>query len=108
MLTSVKQVFVSLDRRLLESLLTILVLLTLAFMALPHSDFNGITAEDELAQGKLLPRLHLAMATVSTVGYGDIYPKSALARSICIIAQLMMMLEIHASLRDVYHERKTA
>ena len=106
MLSSVKQVFVGMDPRLLESLLTILVLLTLVLMLFPHSDFNGITEEDEKTQGKILPRFYLAISTVSTVGYGDISPKTAAARLVCIIAQLFMLLEIHSSLRTVYAERK--
>ena len=102
MIAPARQILVSIDRHLLASLVTIIVLLTAVFMFLPQSDFNGITTEDELKQGRLIPRLHLAMATVSTVGYGDVSPKSGLARLVCVAAQLLMMLEIHSSIRDIY------
>ena len=105
MLTPVKEVFVSLDRQLLKSILTILVLLTAFLMLLPNSDFNGIDTDDVSLIDRLISRLHLAMATVSSVGYGDIVPKSRMARFVCIIAQLMIMLELHTSIRDVYTAR---
>ena len=105
MLSSLKQVVVGLDRRMFESLLAILVLLTAALMLLPNDHFSGISDEDESIQGKLLPRLHLAMSTVSTVGYGDVVPRSPTARAICMVAQLLMMLEIHSSIRLALEDR---
>ena len=105
MLTPVKEVFVLSDRQLLKSILTILVLLTAFLMLLPNSDFNGIDTDDVSLIDRLISRLHLAMATVSSVGYGDIVPKSRMARFVCIIAQLMIMLEPHTSIRDVYTAR---
>ena len=101
MISSVKKVFVDLDMRLLQSILTILVLLTAILCYYDASHFNGIPGM-ETSSTKFINRLHLATATVSTVGYGDISPKSSEVRLICILAQILMMLELHTSVRNVY------
>lgn len=103
---STKKVFVSMDPRLLESLLTILVILTLALLTLDHTHFHGI--EDDTIVSRLVNRFFLAVSTVSTIGYDTVGPKTMLARSICIIAQLFMLMQVHTSLRGVYEERATS
>ena len=103
---STKKVFVSMDPRLLESLLTILVILTLALLTLDHTHFHGV--EDDTVVSRLVNRFFLAVSTVSTIGYDTVGPKTMLARSICIIAQLFMLMQVQTSLRGVYEDRATS
>lgn len=104
MFSSVKQVFVDIDKRLLQSVLTILVLLTMALSVFDQEHFRGISGVETLEQ-RIVNRLHLATATVSTVGYGDIAPKSMEVKLICIVAQILMMIEFQMTIRNVYEMR---
>ena len=68
---------------------------TLVLTFLDHTHFKGIEEEDDRDLfSKVKTRLYFSMTTLSTVGYGDIVPKSDIARSITIIMQLMIMLSI--------------
>jgi len=53
--------------------------------------FRGITQEeDETFSDKLFNRLYFTVVTSTTLGYGDVTPKSKMARSIVIIYMLAM------------------
>lgn len=61
-----------------------------AFTSFLGSDhFHGI--EDERFDERFLNRFYFVMTTLSTVGYGDVSPKSPLAKGISI-AMMMTLL----------------
>jgi len=62
---------------------------------LDHRHFKGIDEEDDRDLfSKVKTRMYFSMTTLSTVGYGDIVPKSDVARFITLIMQMMVMLSI--------------
>ena len=56
--------------------------------------FNGINDIEKSIITKVVNRFYLTTTTFSTVGYGDINPKSTVAKSIIISLQLVMIFEI--------------
>ena len=58
-----------------------------------HTHFNGIAAdEDDSMISIFVTRLYFTMTTVSTIGYGDITPKSIKVRCATIFLQLIVTL----------------
>tara|TARA_B110000908_G_C10234295_1_gene442403 strand:- start:112 stop:459 length:348 start_codon:yes stop_codon:yes gene_type:complete len=58
-----------------------------------HEDWNGIEEEDDdTILSKLFNRFYFAMTTSTTVGYGDISPKSTKARCIVMTHFLFILM----------------
>ena len=62
---------------------------------LDHTHFNGIDEfHDKDLLNKFRTRLYFSNNDFSTIGYGDISPKSDIARTICILIHFMVILSI--------------
>ena len=59
-------------------------------------DWSGMDAADDSLGTKLFNRLYFTMTTNSTVGYGDITPKSRRARSLVMLHFLVVFTNIIA------------
>jgi hypothetical protein len=67
-----------------------------------ETHFNGIKKEeDEKFTDKLFNRLYFSMVTVTTLGYGDVSPKSKKARSITMGFLLLMFLGIFGIFTEI-------
>ena len=57
-------------------------------------DWNGMDDEKDTFMVKIFKRFYFSMTTMSTVGYGDISPKSIKARFLVIIHFIFVLFEI--------------
>ena len=62
--------------------------------------FNGMK-DDQGTKAKLLNRLYFATVTTSTLGYGDITPKSIKARSIVMGFSFLTILFMFSQLKSL-------
>jgi hypothetical protein len=69
-------------------LITLFTTLTLMYSAL---EFSGIDAEDDSGLKRVENRLYFVLTTLSSVGYGDIYPVSRRARMTAGAMMLVML-----------------
>jgi len=79
--------------RFVYFLLLLLALWVTLVVLCPEGEvhFRGITKEeDETFSDKLFNRLYFTVVTSTTLGYGDVTPKSKVAKSIVIIYMLVM------------------
>jgi hypothetical protein len=67
---------------------------TIVLSFFDNSHFNGIHDIEQSLFTKIFNRFYLITTTFSTVGYGDISPKSKTTKSIIISLQLLMIFEI--------------
>jgi conjugal transfer/entry exclusion protein len=74
-----------------------IVVTAAALMALDYSNFNGLEKEkgglNSMFQ-QYFDRLYFASTTFSTVGYGDITPKSNVAKFITILLQFVATIGV--------------
>jgi len=72
-----------------------------------YSNFNGIDKnEDKLLSDAFLNRFYFVLITFTTIGYGDITPKSKRARIITCLIILFLMISIlkaFDSIISTYH-----
>jgi hypothetical protein len=72
-----------------------IIICTILLCTIPYSEFSGIEEEeDDTLLKRVFNRLYLTTTTLSSVGYGDIYPKSIYARSIIIMMQIFIIFHI--------------
>ena len=64
-------------------------------------DWNGMDEEDDSIFKKLFNRLYFSMTTLSTVGYGDISPKSTKARTLVMFHFSFIILESMAVIMGI-------
>jgi len=76
-------------RALASRVLGVVVLFTFLTSLIGGDEFNGIGDEDTLTE-VVLNRAYFVLTTLSTVGYGDISPRTTKAR--CVTAAMMVML----------------
>lgn len=69
--------------------------------ALDTEDLAGLEAGTDSGANRLLNRAYFAASTVSTVGYGDVHPRSQLARGLVLVQQLIILLGGVAVLRSL-------
>jgi len=77
----------------LVSIATVVGAFTLLTLLMDPSHFNGLDDETSLAQ-RLVNRLYYVMATVSTVGYGDVSPKTPLAKLVGVAIMTTMLSSV--------------
>ena len=59
-------------------------------LSLGPSHFNGLDASETIVE-RVVNRFYFAVTTVSTVGYGDISPKSLVAKCVVMTAMLTLL-----------------
>ena len=75
--------------------LLILSTLFMVFCRDGVTHFHGISQDsDKSTIGAFFNRLYFSTVTVTTVGYGDITPKSIVARTITMIAIFIVLFEV--------------
>ena len=73
----------------------IIVIFAVFFLILPHEHWGGLDEEnDQGILDMLLNRLYFTSTTFSTAGYGDIYPKSRIAKLLVMILQLLIAIVV--------------
>jgi len=89
-----KKVMISLVANMSEIIFLYLVF-TMIFCQYDHTHWNGIKEkDDDTFKKKFFNRLYFTSTTYSTVGYGDISPKSTSCRTIAILLQTFIIIEI--------------
>tara|TARA_B110000211_G_C14052307_1_gene541770 strand:- start:1234 stop:1578 length:345 start_codon:yes stop_codon:yes gene_type:complete len=59
-------------------------------------DWNGMDQPDDSLFTKIFNRFYFSLTGLTTIGYGDISPKSTKARSIVMIQLIFVLMEILA------------
>ena len=88
---------VTIDRQTASRLITVLGLITLfTTLTLMYSarEFSGIDSDHDSGLKRVENRLYFVLTTLSSVGYGDIYPVSRRARMTAGAMMLLMLLSI--------------
>ena len=90
----IKKVLTSLAMNLSE-IIFLYIIFTIIFCQYDHTHWNGIEEkEDDTLQKKFFNRLYFTSTTYSTVGYGDISPKSNSCRTMAMVLQMLIIIEI--------------
>lgn len=77
------------------ALIILMTVLLLVFCQDSYRHFNGITPDmDQSVWDKIYNRLYFSVTTCSKVGYGDITPKSKLAKAIVMSFMILIMANI--------------
>lgn len=73
-------------------LITIIVVMSLALTTYDYTHFTGINKEDELTYGdKFFNRLYLVCCSLSSIGYGDISPRTKPVRFLIVVVSVLMV-----------------
>tara|TARA_B100001094_G_C18136589_1_gene775460 strand:- start:804 stop:1154 length:351 start_codon:yes stop_codon:yes gene_type:complete len=79
----------------LKELFFIFILVLILITCLDYTHWNGIDKdEDSNLFDKILNRIYFLSSSVSTTGYGDISPKSRVAKIIVIIIQIYVTINV--------------
>ena len=70
----------------------IILIFTVIYAFFDHNHWNGIEKEDDRGFKRLFNRLYYSMVSWSTVGYGDITPKTVITRTIFIVQVVILLL----------------
>lgn len=93
-------------RQLVYATLALVIALVVMTILIPTEEFNGLTSEDDdTFWKKFVNRLYFATTTVSTIGYGDITPKSTRMRYTIAIVQLFMLFSLQSGLVEYFERR---
>ena len=93
------------DKMFLSTVLSLIFIISCVFTLLGPSHFNGLETEMEVKHStgvistnalfmRVVNRIYFVSTTVSTVGYGDISPKTSVARLLTILTQVLMLVNI--------------
>ena len=89
------------DTDKLKAIVVLLVLSSFIFMHFDRSHFNGLTEKDDTSLlNRWISRLYFVTTTFSTVGYGDITPKSRTVRLLTIVLMIGILVEFLNPLQD--------
>jgi len=79
--------------RILLKLVILMVLFVIIFYQFDHTHWTGIEYTDDLVKtNRLMNRIYFTSSTMSTVGYGDIVPRSHTCRNIVVILQIGIII----------------
>ena len=77
------------------SVLSFVVVFTAFLTILDAKEFSGIDENDDKNFGsRIFNRFYFVCTTLSTAGYGDIYPKSMVARTTVVLMLFVIMTEL--------------
>ena len=83
-----------LKEQLIETCIIVAVC-TVIFICFDHTHWKGVDEEQDKKIGdKILSRFYFTTTTISSVGYGDISPKSNACRIVVSILQLFIVIHI--------------
>jgi hypothetical protein len=80
----------------LTSFLIVLIIFSCIFAGFGKEHFSGLEDETTIYE-RLFNRLYFTMTTISTVGYGDVYPKSMECKSVNMILMSLVTLSLITS-----------
>ena len=79
--------------RILLKLFILMIVFSCIFSAFDHTHWNGIEPVDDVnVFERFMTRLYFTSSTMSTVGYGDIVPRTHLCRNIVVALQFWMIV----------------
>ena len=79
--------------RILTKLFILMLVFSCVFSAFDDTHWNGIVPEDDVnAFERFTTRLYFTSTTMSTVGYGDIVPKTHTCRNVVVALQFGMIV----------------
>ena len=96
-------------RRLLIYIFTLFIFTLLyLYIGYDSEDWNGIVPDkDKTLVDKFFTRFYFTTLSLSTIGYGDITPKTNRLRSLTIIFAIIMILEFYAFIFEIkWHTKK--
>jgi hypothetical protein len=93
---SVNGVDVGSDRRVSTIFIVLGVITLFSVLTFMYSaeEYNGIDAETDIGLKRLENRIYYVLTTLSSVGYGDIYPVSSRARVTGCAMMILMLFSI--------------
>ena len=90
--------------------LTTILVFTIIYMFVGNdpNDWNGIDPTTDITLGdKFFNRLYFTTLSLSTIGYGDITPKTNKLRGLTMIFAMLMILEFYAFVFETkWHTKK--
>lgn len=89
----------------LISLVLVSSVFVVIFSFFDHTHFNGIEEESDQGYDKILNRLYFVLTSLSTIGYGDISPKTQPCRYVTILLQAFVCIEFISSF--LYWKKKS-
>ena len=73
--------------------MALILVFSFIFSAFDHTHWTGIDLEDDdTVIERFLTRLYFTSTTLSTVGYGDIVPKTHICRNVVVALQIGMII----------------
>jgi len=79
--------------RILMKLFILMLVFSCIFSSFDHTHWSGIVSEDDVnAFERFMTRLYFTSTTMSTVGYGDIAPKTHSCRNVVVALQFGMIV----------------
>jgi hypothetical protein len=85
-------------RKMLRNIILLIITFTVFFMVFGYEskDWNGLTKEeDDTFIKKCFNRFYFSTITFTTIGYGDIYPKTIQLKSILLIYSLFIVIPLY-------------
>jgi len=81
--------------RIFIKLFILLMIFSVVFSMFDSSHWNGITDEDDVnAIERFLTRMYFTSSTMSTVGYGDISPRTHFCRNVVVALQFGVVVAL--------------
>jgi hypothetical protein len=78
----------------LVKIIAVVVLFTAITFMFSAEEYSGIDVETDTGLKRLETRVYYVLTTLSSVGYGDIYPVSSMARITGSAMMMIMLLSI--------------
>ena len=90
--------------------ITTILIFTIIYMIVGNDpeEWNGIEPERDITLGdKFFNRFYFTTLSLSTIGYGDITPKSNKLRAITIVFAIIMIIEFYTFIFETkWHSKK--
>ena len=85
--------------RMVIKTLSLMLVFTVVFCTLSDDHWNGLDKENDTGFKFFINRLYFTSTTFSTVGYGDISPKSVTAKCLVMLLQILVSIVVLDHLR---------